>query len=48
MHIESVNAQIIRGQIDALEDLLESQVPIVSVHYNLIRILLHFTFDETQ
>ena len=48
MHVKCVYAQVIRGEIDALEDLGESEMAIIPKQNDLIGALLHLALDETQ
>lgn len=48
MHIQSIDAEIISGQIDTGEDFGESEVFAIPKKNNLIRIFLHFALDESK
>lgn len=48
MHVKGVYAQIIRGQVDALEDLGESEMAIIPEQDDLVGALLHLALDEPQ
>ena len=47
MHIQSIYTQVVGSQINASEDLGESEMPSITKEDNFIRELLHLTFDET-
>src|SRR5437016_4241795 len=48
MHIERVDAEVVGGQVDALEDLSKRQALAISEQNLLIRALLHLTLNKSQ
>jgi hypothetical protein len=48
MHIERVNTEIVRGQVDGFEDFLQGKMLAISEEHYLVWRLLHLGLDKTQ